>query len=249
MEWSKEVYEAIKYPVKSFCLQHKITADQITYFNHFLTLSLGCFLFSRGTYISGLLALAVMLINGYLDYLDGDLAKSTNTQSKFGEWIDSGFDVVIQNAVLGAIALGCVKQGMPLIWIVLFFISNIGNNLVSFYYNKTFGFDSANGNSLFRAFMNIKKSQLNIFFKNLIDPTSSMAGLILFTYRYFIVIGFILNQMPYFFIVMTMISSVKWFIMFILYGLHLKREKRLFILQALAMLDDEREERYALYNS
>lgn len=245
MEWCKEAYHKVSWPFVAFCVENKITANQITLFNHFITLTAGCYFLSRGNYLGGLLGLGVMLINGFLDYLDGDVAKATKQQSQLGEWLDSGFDVVIQNAVMGAIAYGCFNAGLPLIWIILFFVSNSGNNLVSFNYNSRFGFDSANGNRLFRAIMDKKPTPINRILKNAIDPTSSAAGLAFFTFRYWIVAGILFNLMPQCFVIMTIIGNIKWFLMFFLYALHQGKSKKLFVLQALAMLDDEREEHYA----
>jgi phosphatidylserine synthase len=249
MEFSKKIYDKIRNPFVEICVLNRITANEVTIFNHALTLTVGCFLFSRGTYWGNIGGLVICLINGFLDYLDGDIAKSTGTTSKFGVWLDSGFDVFIQNAVMGAIAIGCYKMGLPILWVVLFFLANAGSNLVSFHFNATFGFESANGNELFRKIMETKKDLHNRFLKNLVDPTSSVAGLMFFTFRYWIVAGIIFNFMPLAFIIMTSINSAKWFILFVIYGLHQKEDKRFFVLQALAALDDEREERYALQYS
>lgn len=242
MEWTKVVYKRIADPFISASVLLGITANQITVFNHFITLTLGCYGFSRGTYWGGILGLSVCLFNGFLDYLDGDVARARGEQSKFGVWLDSGFDVIIQNAVMGAIAIGCFKMGLPIIWIILFFVANAANNLVSFHYNQTFGFDSANGNSLFRQFMEVKKTPINRFFKNIIDPTSSFFGLATFTFRYWIVAGVLSQHLIFCFIAMTVIANIKWFIMFTLYAMHQAGSKKLYVLQALAILDEERNE-------
>lgn len=249
MEFSEKIYDKIKHPAMKFCIRVGITANQITIFNHFITLTFGAWWFSRGTYLGGILGLGICLINGFLDYLDGDIAKATGQCSKYGAWLDTGFDVIIQNAIMGAIALGCFKQGLNILWILIFFIANSGSNLVSFHFNATFGFASATGNELFRKIMDKKPHLFNRFMKNLIDPTSSFAGLFFFTFRYFIVLGIIFDIMPKMFIVMTIIGNFKWFAMFIIYGLHQRKSKKLYLLQALSALDDERSEFYALRNS
>lgn len=248
-EWAKIVYQEFNYPVVKWCVDKGITANQATIFNHIITLTFGCFFFSRGSYWGWICGLIVCLVNGFIDYLDGDIARMNKSESKLGVWLDSGFDVIVQNAVMGAIAVGCFKMGLPLVWIVLFFIGNAANNFVSFNYNHKFGFDSANGNNVFIDIMNKKPTQINIFFKNLIDPTTSHVYLFIYTLRYWIAIGAVFNIMPMCFIVMTIIGNIKWAIMYMLYALHLAGEKRLYVLQALARLDDEREEYYELRNS
>lgn len=245
-EWSNIAYRRINKPFVDACVTMGISANQVTVVNHFITLTIGCYAFAQGTYWWGIAALSVCLLNGFLDYLDGDLARATGKTGSLGIWLDSGFDVILQNAVMGAIALGCVKNGLPIIWVVLFFIGNTANNFVSFNYNSTFGFDSDKGNELFRNIMDKKGGVINAFLKNVIDPTSSHWALVAFTFRYFIAVGCLFNVMGLCFIVLTIISNVKWMIMYCLYALHLMGEKRLYVLQALAVLDEERDEFYSL---
>lgn len=246
MEFTQIIYNQMRIKVMKFCINRGVTPNMITIFNHILTLTLGCYFFSRGEYWGGLLGLMIMGINVMLDYLDGDLAKITETTSEYGKWIDSGFDVIIQNAIMGAIAMGCYHQYLPVVWIVIFFIANAGSNLVSFHYNQTFGFNSTTGNKVFRDFMDKKRTLINRFLKNLIDPTASFEGLALFTFRYWIVAGILLNRMPETFILITKISMVRAAIMFVLYALHQKGSKKLYVLQALAVLDEERNEFYQI---
>lgn len=246
-EWSSVIYKKLNQPAVNFCISMGVSANQITLLNHFLTLTLGCYAFARGTYLWGLVALSVCLLNGFLDYLDGDLARATGKTGKLGIWLDSGFDVIIQNAVMGAIAIGC--HGLPLVWVVLFFIGNTANNFVSFNYNSTFGFDSDKGNELFRNYMDKKCHPINKILKNIIDPTDNYPSLVFYTFRYWIAVGVVLNILSYCFMILTVISNIKWVIMYTLYALHLMGEKRLYVLQALAVLDEERNEFYALRHS
>lgn len=250
MEITKKLYKKIKTPFVNFCIKHAISANTVTIINHLITLTFCIYFFSRGTYIGNILGLIVMVINVFLDYLDGDIAKSTKTVSEFGVWIDSGFDVIIQNAVMGSIAIGCFKNGLSINWVVLFFISNVGNNLVSFKYNSDFGFDSANGNNFFRDYIDANGyTFLNRFLKNLIDPTASVFGLAFFTFRYITLNGLVLNLMPTAFVLITIIANIRWLIMFSIYAIYKKDNMSLLILRALSALDKEKNEYYALrYN-
>ena len=190
-----------------------------------------------------------MIINGFLDYLDGDIAKKTGKTGDLGVWLDSGFDVIIQNAVMGAIALGCYQMGLEPYWIVLFFIANSANNFISFNYNATFGFDSYRGNDLFRKFMDKKGGMINTFFRDIIDPTSNHLALVIYTFRYFIAVGCLTNQMPLMFKIMTFIATFKWIIMYIVYALYLSGKKNLHVLKALRVLDEKTEEFYRVRSS
>lgn len=248
-EFPKIIYQSLRNPFIKFCVKHKITSNQTTLFNHFITLTAGCYFFSRGTYGGLITGFAVCLVNGFLDYLDGDLARETNQAGKLGAWLDSGFDVIIQNAVMGAIAIGCYKMGLPLIWVIMFFISNAANNFVSFNYNATFGFSSEGGNELFRNLMDQKRNPVNIFLKSIIDPTCGYVPLVLLTFRYWITLGAILNIMPFCFIVMTIIGNIKWIIMYTIYAMHLREDKYLHVLKTLSALDEERNEYFRLQYS
>jgi len=244
IEWSKTAYKVVSKPFVNAAVSLGITSNQITLFNHFITLTLGCYAFSRGSYLWGLIGLVTCLINGFLDYLDGDVARQTSGNTSLGIWLDSGFDVVIQNAVMAAIGIGCFRMGMPLFILLIFMISNSASNFVSFNYNAKFGFDSDKGNELFREFMDRKGGWINAFLKNLIDPTSNYFGLCFFTYRYWIALGILCGIMPLFFICFTAISTFKWLVMYGLYAMHLRGDHNLHVLNALAMLDDERQEFY-----
>lgn len=249
IEWSKVLCDKIDRPFVKFCVAIGITSNQVTLFNHFITLTVGCYGFSRGEYLWGLVALGVCLLNGFLDYADGKIARETTGNTKLGIWLDSGFDVIVQNAVMGAISIGCYKMGLSVFWVVMFLIANAANNYISFNYNQTFGFDSDKGNEIFRDWMDRKKNLINVLFKNIIDPTSSYPALIFYTFRYWIAVGMVFNIMPICFIVMTIISNFKWLIMYVLYALYLAGEKRLYVLQGLTFLDEESDEFYRLRSS
>lgn len=246
IEFPKKIYQSFSHRAISFCIAYGITSNQVTVANHILTLTVGCFFLSRGTHIGFILGLVICLINGFLDYLDGDLARSTNKQGKLGIWLDSGFDVIVQNAVMGAIAIGCYKTGLSALWIVMFFIANAANNFVSFNYNSTFGFDSDKGSELFRTLMDKKPNSLNIFLKSIIDPTSSYPALVLLTFRYWVALGAVFNLMPLCFICMAIIGNIKWVIMYLVYAMHLAEHKYLHVLKTLSVLDDERNEYFRL---
>ena len=224
----------------------RFTPNQITGFNLAFTILFGWLCFSQGTYLFNLLGFGVLLINGYLDYLDGDLAKSTKQFSVFGQWLDSGCDMIIQNIVMAAIAYGLCRTHALLIVAITFFIANSAMQVISLRYNATFGFDSHCGNALFRTYMDKKPNLFNKLMKNLLDPTASKIGFFLFTFRYWLVLGILFNQMKWAFIVITALLLFKVIIMHVIYGMHLLEYKKLWILQALAIIDEEREEYYKI---
>lgn len=237
-ELSKVIYKKLSPLVVKVLVKLGITANQITIFNiFFMTLGAGyCFAAQRYW-----LALLICGISAALDYADGDVAAATTGYTATGAWIDPFGDIIKQNGIMGAIALG---THMPPLIIVIFFIANATLNLVSLYYNNTFGFDSSKGNELFRELMDKKPTLFNKVLKNIIDPTSSWPGLYLGTVRYLIITGIVFGIMPVIFLVITGINCFKAVFMFVIYALHLSECKILWLLQVLAALDKNRKEFY-----
>ncbi|MFZ2602711.1 MAG: CDP-alcohol phosphatidyltransferase family protein [Candidatus Omnitrophota bacterium] len=244
MDITHKLYFKFSPRLIDFLAEKNITANQLSIFNIFLMLFGICGLLSMGNYWINWLALCLIAVSVIIDYADGDLARKTNTLSKAGLWLDSYSDIIMQNSIMGAIALGNFKYGIPLFYIILFFISNSTLNLVSLKFNDTFGFDSYKGNGLFRKYMDEKSNTINIFFKGLIDPTSNKTSLFFYTVRYWIILGIIFNKLNWIFIIITLLACFRAVIMYTIYTLYLLDYKKLWVMQALRILDENREEFY-----
>jgi phosphatidylserine synthase len=248
LEWCQALYNRyLSGPLVRIFAALGITPNQVTIINFLFILTIGIWAFATRHYYVGL---AVCLINGVLDYVDGDLARHTNQYSRTGEWLDSGGDVIIQNGIMAAIAYGLLtlRPAVPLLsaTIMLYFMGNSSMNLISFHYNNTFGFNSHAGSKLFRKYMDTKPSLLNRFLKNLVDPTASHLGMVFWTVRYWLVAGVFSKNMHFAFYTITSILIFRAFVMYVIYAMHLAEYKKLWILQALAIVDDEREEFYKI---
>lgn len=219
-----------------------ITPNQVTTFNFVFTITAGCYCYASGLYFT---ALAICLINGLLDYIDGDLAVKSNRYSALGVWIDTGGDVILQNAIMAALAYGLISHtGNGVLAAAMFyFVGNSAMNLISFHYNDAFGFNSHSGSQLFRKYMDSKPTLLNRFLKNLIDPTASGIGTFFYTIRYFIVIGTLWNMNIAFYSITIMITF-RWVSMYLIYALYLAKYKKLWVIQALLIMDDTTQEFY-----
>lgn len=246
-EWAQLLYERFisRYAVK-ICVMSGVTPNQVTAYNFVYTMVFGVWCFASGHYFAGLF---VCLFNGLLDYIDGDLARVTGKKSSLGGWLDTGGDVIIQNSIMAAIAYSLLSgrgHGPIPAAVMLYFVGNAAMNLISFHYNATFGFSSHVGSELFRRYMDEKPHLLNRFLKNLIDPTASPVGMIFWTVRYWIVIGVFSGRMDIAFLIITALTTFKWIAMYVIYAWHLAGYKKLWILQALAIIDEDREEYHAL---
>lgn len=262
IEWSQWLYYKFLSPISKKILG-RFTPNQITVFNLLFTLVFGSYFMTRGTYAGNLCGLVVLLFNGLLDYVDGDLATSTNRKSLAGQWFDKGGDMIIQNVIMASVAYALCVHHWSLLTIgicIAYFIGSNAMNMISIFYNNTFGFDSHIGNELFRDFMDFKRAKrdrsmipfgqifsqdaFNSFMKNLIDPTASLIGLILWTVRYFLVFGIIFDRMYMAFVIITSLLTFRWVAMFIIYAMHLLEYKGFWFLQTLAVMDIERQEYY-----
>jgi phosphatidylglycerophosphate synthase len=241
VDFSHVIYKRYSKPIIRFLVKCHISPNQITLFNMFFTIIYAGVLFARGTYSDNILALGVCFVNVLLDYIDGDLAKSAGKVTPLGVWLDTGGDILVQVCIMGAI-MYAVKS--PLWLLILYFISRNASSYTSFLYNSVFGFDSYKGSELFRTYMDSKKTLLNRVLKNIIDPTASWIGILLFTVRYWIIIGALTGRMDITLFVVTFTTTIQWMVLFVLYGFHLAEYKGLLVLQALAVMDSEREEYY-----
>jgi phosphatidylglycerophosphate synthase len=238
-EISKSIYKIVSAPIVKFFVHYRFSANEVTMYS-MIFMAAGGYAFAMRLYWG---ALVFCGISAVLDYADGDVAKATTGYTPAGAWIDAFGDIIKQNGIMGCIAIGI---NAPAWLIVTFFVANAALNVISLHYNNTFGFDSYNGNELFRKYMNMKPTILNRFLKNIIDPTSSWIGLWLGTVRYWIILGVIFSCMPLVFVIITCINVFKALFMFTIYALHLAEYKKLWLLQALAILDKERKEYYQI---
>lgn len=246
MEKIKKYYRKYVSDTLIYFLRGKITANQLTILNHIITLTLGVYGFSRGTWWGYLLGVAVMSVNVILDYADGDLARSTGTGSEFGVWLDSGFDVIIQNAVMASIFIGCYKQGYSMAYSMIFMVLNSGMNMVSFHYNQRFGFSSSSGLEAFQHRMDVNRGWQNRLEKNIIDPTSSGIGLVAFTYRYWVLAGALFHVMPWSMAIVIGLLAFRLSYMVSLYLTYLSGKQDKYSCKVLSCFDEGRESYYGV---
>ncbi|MFH1593033.1 MAG: CDP-alcohol phosphatidyltransferase family protein [Candidatus Woesearchaeota archaeon] len=73
-----------------------ITANQVTYFR-VLLLFISMYFYSTGQIKYIFLGSLFFLVEEILDYVDGEVARLTNSASLFGEWLDKSFDFIVGN--------------------------------------------------------------------------------------------------------------------------------------------------------
>jgi len=112
-------------PVATLLYKFHISANAVTVFRGLLVLY-GLYCFSTGEYIFYLQGAIIIVLNVFLDCVDGDLARLHNDETELGEWLEGVIGHVLSqiHSLTGFfIALGIYKQTDDVqVWYVLFFI-------------------------------------------------------------------------------------------------------------------------------
>jgi len=94
-------------PISVALLRTPLTANQFSVGLLFLGLYSG-WLFSRGSYLTGLAAAAVSLAASILDGCDGEIARLKHQESNFGCWLETVTDYTYYFAIFGGMTVGAV---------------------------------------------------------------------------------------------------------------------------------------------
>jgi len=86
-----------------------ITPNQITVLNFLFFIPLSVFFFSKGDYISSLIGLVLLCLYGFVDFIDGMLARLKSMSSRAGAWLDSTLDTITCSFVLISITIGLLN--------------------------------------------------------------------------------------------------------------------------------------------
>ena len=104
-----------------------ITPNMITIFGLFITLIASFFVLQEKLQLAGI----VFIMGSALDALDGDLARKTNRQSKFGAFLDSNVDRAQEGAIFMSLALYYASDD-NVTGIALSFLAMISSYMVSY---------------------------------------------------------------------------------------------------------------------
>lgn len=178
----------------------KITPNQITFTRGIIFLPLIFYCFSKGTYIGNSLGVLCCVLNMLFDVLDGDLARAKSLTSKLGAWLDHSLDKLLVYVALVGIILGsytATQSNLLLITGVFVLFLHGMIVIVSEEFGKGFG------ESVFLNFR-LKEAVYNDEKSTILDKISlNMFGFyshwsyLFFALRYQVLIGTILNIMPY----------------------------------------------------
>lgn len=136
----KHISKTIK-KIANYCHKKNISANAVTYFALFLGLTAAIFLYFEQIFLS----LIILWTSGFLDVLDGELARMSKMTSQQGMLMDILFDRIVESSILIVVALMHVNLRLNIIFLffsilmsmTIFLISGniIKNTTVkSFYY-------------------------------------------------------------------------------------------------------------------
>ncbi len=97
-----------------------ITPNQVT-LTSIVAGFVGAYFFFIGTGASYVAAGACVLVKDLLDSADGQLARARNQFSRFGRFLDSIGDILVNLAIFLAVAFSLAREGNTVLWLVVCF--------------------------------------------------------------------------------------------------------------------------------
>lgn len=201
-----------------------ITPNQLTVLSSVINFSLATFCFAQGTFLGNLGGLGFLLLHSYFDFADGTLARATGKTSKIGAWLDSRLDVIGAEAVVVGIIVGVIRTNQSLSWLIiaaLAIFGRLGVLAIVFDYERTI----FKGPEFWEEFEKDKKMT---FFDKIIKEFITLQSfplLFLGTFRYFLSLMVVLNQLTWFLLITAIFNNLRWLIMFWAYSRALSEEK------------------------
>lgn len=98
-------------PFVSSISKTNITPNKVTTLNFLLFIPLTTFFFALGGYLTNLIALILLSLYSFVDFMDGMLARMKSMQTATGAWLDSTLDVIACSCVLIGITIGLFNSG------------------------------------------------------------------------------------------------------------------------------------------
>lgn len=205
----------------------RFTATKINVFRVVIFVPPAVFFFSRGTYLANLFGLGFCFTHSYLDFLDGLVAKATGKTTKkdkrFGDWIDPKLDVIAANLLLAGLGFGLYRMKpfeITLVAVLGGLFTHFVVQFLSADFQQTGAFEGAH------EFTHKKgKIRLNDWLIKNFVTLEFFPFLFFGTFRYFLFLAIVLNQLLFFFFVFSVFNTIRWIIMFWAYAKALSGEK------------------------
>lgn len=189
------------------------------------------YFFTLGTHFGYLIGLALAYAHSVFDWMDGFVAKARGINSITGAWLDGALDVIWQNLLVAGLVLGVYnsKNHDPL-WVVIglasFVSLVVANNLGNTFRDKfDFKFRSTVTDFRNEITRNKKSGLLDHTVLQILAPTHFIFNF-LFTIRYQLVVGGLLNRMDVVLISILIAQTIRASSLFFTYALYMDRFDR-----------------------
>lgn len=204
-----------------------ITPNQLTVLSSIINFSAAAFCFAQGTYWWNIAGLIFLLLHSYFDFADGALARAIGKTSKSGAWLDGRLDIIGAEAVAVGIIVGVIRSNPGLPWLLIaaaVVFGRLGVLTIVFDYERTVYSSS----DFLEKFNQEKKMTIvDKLIKEFIT-FQSFPFLFIGTFRYFLTLAVILDQLKVFIVVSAIFNNLRWLIMFWAYAQALNGQKSRF---------------------
>lgn len=209
-------------------LKHsRVTPNQITIVRAIIFLPFIFYFFSKGTYLGNIFGVLCCALNSLFDVLDGSLARAKSLSSELGAWLDQTLDKLATYVMFVGIILGSYTAtqnhllliaGVFVLFLhgMLVFISEgLGRGFGEFVF---FNFDLKEAIKRNKESTILDRIYLNMF------GFYSYFSHIFFAVRYQLIIGAVLNIMPYIIFYWLFAFAVRLIFLFSVYSLILAKK-------------------------
>lgn len=207
------------------------SANQLSIINFFINNLGAVVFFSLGRYWANLVGVFFLVSSAIFDWMDGAVARKKGLASEGGGFLDSTLDYIWQNLLVAAIIFGVfTSKGGDLFWLViglLAFVSLVMNNHLGAIYGDNFGFGfRGDYDELIKKIDSSKKT--GIFDRLALEMLTyrKFPFIFLFTIRYPLLLGALLNRLDIFLIFLLLTSLFKAVFLIYLYYLFLEACRR-----------------------
>lgn len=126
---ARQVLSRVVTPTAKSLIRLKVTADAVTCFGALATIVCAAFFVPSGKFLIASLTIGILALS---DLLDGTIARLTHSDSKWGAFLDSTLDRVVDAAVLISIAAYFIKSKSDLAPVIAVSIALVMGQMTSY---------------------------------------------------------------------------------------------------------------------
>lgn len=215
--WLKKISD----PVVRWLVKTPITPNQVTLGNFLIFAPLVSYLLITGGYRNNILALIALGVSSFLDLMDGEMVRQGKPSSKLGIWYELSLDPLIQGVVIFSIALN-VLLNVEANWKYLALLPLFGQGFANYFglmLNNKFNIDPITEHQPLKDAVANSPSVVDVVLGNMLVSTHWLFVL-LFTLRFHIIVGIILNVLPFTFLLFGVFITIRLLVMYIVLCLH-----------------------------